>query len=71
MVPGIGSIWHWLIVLAVVLLVFGGGGKISKIMGDFGSGLKSFKKSVKDEEAEGTMPRKKLDEPEKEGAAKS
>lgn len=44
------SIWHWLIVLAVVVLLFGGGGKISKIMGDFGSGLKAFKKGVKDDE---------------------
>ena len=50
--PGSFSIWHWLIVLAVVVLLFGGGGKISKIMGDFGSGLKAFKKSVKDEDAE-------------------
>jgi sec-independent protein translocase protein TatA len=49
--PGSFSIWHWLIVLAVVVLLFGGGGKISKIMGDFGSGLKAFKKSVKDDEA--------------------
>jgi sec-independent protein translocase protein TatA len=47
------SIWHWLIVLAVVLILFGGGGKISKLMGDFGRGLKSFKKNLKeDEEAE-------------------
>jgi sec-independent protein translocase protein TatA len=44
------SIWHWLIVLAVVLLLFGGRGKISGIMGDFGSGLKAFKKSVKEDE---------------------
>ena len=35
MLPGISSIWHWLIVLAVILLIFGGGGKISKIMGHF------------------------------------
>jgi len=48
--PGSFSIWHWLIVLAVVVLLFGGGGKISKIMGDFGSGLKAFKKSVKEDE---------------------
>jgi len=52
MIGGTFSIWHWLIVLAVVVLLFGGGGKISKIMGDFGSGLKAFKKGVKDEEAE-------------------
>jgi sec-independent protein translocase protein TatA len=45
------SIWHWLIVLAVVLLLFGGGGKISKLMGDFGKGLKSFKKGLNEEEA--------------------
>lgn len=47
---GTFSIWHWLIVLAVVLILFGGKGKISQIMGDFGKGLKSFKKGMKDEE---------------------
>ncbi len=46
------SIWHWLIVLAVVLVLFGGGGKISRLMGDFGKGLKSFKKGMKEDEAE-------------------
>ena len=46
---GAFSIWHWLIVLAVVLVLFGGGGKISKLMGDFGKGLKSFKKNIKEE----------------------
>ena len=40
------SIWHWLIVLAVVLLLFGGRGKISQLMGDFGKGLQAFKKGV-------------------------
>ena len=43
------SIWHWLIVGVVVILLFGGGGKISQIMGDVGKGLKSFKKNVKDD----------------------
>ncbi len=47
---GTFSIWHWLIVLAVVLVLFGGKGKISALMGDFGKGLKSFKKGMKDEE---------------------
>jgi sec-independent protein translocase protein TatA len=44
------SIWHLLIVLAVVVLVFGGGGKLSRIMGDFGKGISSFKAGIKDEE---------------------
>ena len=47
---GAFSIWHWLIVLVVVLVLFGGGGKISLLMGDFGKGLKSFKKGMKEEE---------------------
>ena len=50
---GTFSIWHWLVVLAVVLILFGGGGKISRLMGDFGKGLKSFKKGMKEgDEAE-------------------
>jgi sec-independent protein translocase protein TatA len=48
------SIWHWLVVLAIVLLLFGGRGKISQLMGDFGKGMKAFKKGLKEEEtAEG------------------
>ena len=50
---GAFSIWHWLIVLAVVLVLFGGGGKISRLMGDFGKGLKSFKKGMKEEDSAG------------------
>ena len=48
---GAFSIWHWLVVLAVVLVLFGGKGKISSLMGDFGKGLKSFKKGLKEDEA--------------------
>ncbi|HER26424.1 MAG TPA: twin-arginine translocase TatA/TatE family subunit [Rhodospirillales bacterium] len=48
---GAFSIWHWLIVLVVVLVLFGGKGKISALMGDFGKGLKSFKKGMKEEES--------------------
>jgi sec-independent protein translocase protein TatA len=48
------SIWHWLIVGAVVLLVFGGRGKISEMMGDVAKGIKAFKKGMADEEAETT-----------------
>ncbi len=45
------SIWHWLIVLAVVLLLFGGSSKISGLMGDFAKGIKSFKKNMADDES--------------------
>jgi sec-independent protein translocase protein TatA len=51
---GFTSIWHWIIVLAVVLILFARPGKISGIMGDFGKGLRSFKEGVKnpDEDAD-------------------
>jgi sec-independent protein translocase protein TatA len=42
------SIWHWLIVGAVVLLVFGGRGKISEVMGDVAKGIKAFKTGMAD-----------------------
>jgi len=46
------SIWHWLIVGAIALLLFGGKGKISELMGDVAKGIKSFKKGMaEDEEA--------------------
>jgi len=45
------SIWHWIVVLLIVLVLFGGRGKISSLMGDFGKGLKAFKKSVKEDDA--------------------
>ncbi|HHN66418.1 MAG TPA: twin-arginine translocase TatA/TatE family subunit [Thermopetrobacter sp.] len=45
---GAFSIWHWLIVLAVVLILFGGSGKISSLMGDVAKGIKSFRKGLQD-----------------------
>ena len=56
------SIWHWLIVLAVVLVLFGGGGKIPKLMRDMGQGINAFKKGLKEdgkkkEEEAGDSPR--------------
>jgi sec-independent protein translocase protein TatA len=44
------SIWHWLIVGAVVLLVFGGRNKISDMMGDVAKGIKAFKKGMTDDD---------------------
>ncbi|WP_315919781.1 twin-arginine translocase TatA/TatE family subunit [Mesorhizobium sp. SP-1A] len=43
------SIWHWLIVLVIVLLVFGRG-KIPELMGDMAKGIKSFKKGMADDD---------------------
>ncbi len=42
------SIWHWLIVIAVIAVFFGGRGKISSIMGDVAHGIRSFKEGLKD-----------------------
>jgi sec-independent protein translocase protein TatA len=47
------SIWHLLIVLVVVLVLFGGRGKISQIMGDFAKGINAFKKGLKEEDKKG------------------
>ena len=44
------SIWHWIIVIAVVLLLFGRG-KISELMGDVAQGIKAFKKGMTEDEA--------------------
>ncbi len=49
------SIWHWMIVLLVVLLLFGSG-KVSTLMGDFAKGIKSFKKNMaEDDSADSSM----------------
>ncbi len=53
------SIWRWLIVLAVGLLLFGGRGKVSDLMGDFAKGIKSFKKGLADDDT----PQAKTDAP--------
>ncbi len=46
------SIWQILIVLVLVLLLFGGRGKISSVMGDMARGIRSFKTGLKDDEDE-------------------
>ena len=51
------SIWHWMIVLVVGLLLFGGRGKVSDLMGDVAKGRKSFKKGLaEDDTAEAPKP---------------
>jgi sec-independent protein translocase protein TatA len=42
------SIWHWMVVLLVVMLLFGHG-KVSGLMGDFAKGIKAFKKNLNDD----------------------
>jgi sec-independent protein translocase protein TatA len=58
------SIWHWIVVIGVVLLLFGRG-KISDLMGDVAQGIKSFKKGLQDDdkvaEKPATEPTKTID----------
>ena len=51
------SIWHWIIVIAVVLLLFGRG-KISELMGDVAQGIKAFKKGMTEDEVAKAAPPK-------------
>jgi sec-independent protein translocase protein TatA len=46
---GAESLWHWIIVIAVVLLLFGRG-KLPQLMGDFANGIKTFKKAMAEED---------------------
>ena len=50
---GAFSIWHWIIVLVVVLVLFGGGGKLSRLMGDAARGINAFKKGLKEDKSDG------------------
>ena len=56
------SIWHWLIVLVVVLLLFGRG-KIPELMGDMAKGIKNFRKGMTDESEDGKTLDHRADEP--------
>ena len=63
------SIWHWIVVIAVVLLLFGRG-KISELMGDVAQGIKAFKKGMQDDDkaaAEPDAPVKTIDHQEPAG----
>jgi len=48
---GTFSIWHWLVVLAIVVLVFGTK-KLRNLGGDLGSALKGFKEGMKDSDSD-------------------
>jgi len=50
------SLMHWIVVLAIILILFGAG-KLPRVMGDFAKGIKAFKAGMKeDDEAEATAP---------------
>jgi sec-independent protein translocase protein TatA len=49
------SIWHWLVVGIVVMLLFGRG-KISEMMGDVAKGIKAFKKGMSEDETPAVTP---------------
>jgi sec-independent protein translocase protein TatA len=53
------SIWHWLIVLAVVVLIFGTR-KLRGAGGDLGAAVKNFKTSMREGEAEADADKDKL-----------
>ena len=59
---GAMSIWHWVILLLIVVLLFGRG-KISEIMTDVAKGIKSIKKGMADDEdtAGGSQPSRSID----------
>jgi sec-independent protein translocase protein TatA len=50
------SIWHWMLFGAVALLLFGGKGKISDLMGDVAKGIKSFKKGMAEDDTAVAKP---------------
>jgi sec-independent protein translocase protein TatA len=58
---GTFSIWHWLIVLVVVMVLFGGRGKISSLMGDVAHGIRNFRDGLKDPEQKSLTDAEKLD----------
>jgi sec-independent protein translocase protein TatA len=63
------SIWHWLLVILVVVLLFGRG-KISDLMGDMAKGIKSFKKGLQEDSEQAGGEVKSINQQQSEDAAK-
>jgi sec-independent protein translocase protein TatA len=49
------SLMHWIVVLAIILILFGAG-KLPRVMGDFAKGIKAFKAGMKEEDETETTP---------------
>ena len=47
---------HWLLVIGIAVILFGGRGKLSGIMGDFAKGIKAFKSGMKEPDEEVVAP---------------
>ncbi len=56
------SIWHWIIVAGIVMLLFGRG-KVSDLMGDVAKGIKAFKKGMAEDETPNAVPPPSAGEP--------
>jgi len=54
-VMGSFSLMHWIVVLAIILILFGAG-KLPRVMGDFAKGIKAFKAGMKEEDETETAP---------------
>ena len=57
---GTFSIWHWLILLAIAALLFGGKGRISSMMGDVAHGIRNFRDGLKDPNAPAASESKRI-----------
>ena len=64
---GTFSLRHWIVVLAIILILFGAG-KLPRVMGDFAKGIKAFKAGMKEEDEAETAPPAQVPPP---GAAAS
>ena len=60
---GTFSIWHILILAAIALVLFGGRGKVSDLMGDFGRGVNSFKKGLNEGKDDPKVINAEVDKP--------
>jgi sec-independent protein translocase protein TatA len=52
------SIWHWILIIGVALLLFGGRGKVSELMSDVAQGIKAFKRGMQDDDTAAAEPKK-------------
>lgn len=64
------SLWKILLILVIILIIFGAG-KLPKVMGDLGRGVRSFKKGLEDEENPKQKSKKKKVPPKKKQAKKA